>query len=119
MQMTNVVAGGTLIQDIPSQVGAEIAHRGHHMVKIEPGSLLDELLDKDELRVWSYHHQAVKDLADGFKVAARSADGVIEAMERTGSRFALFVQWHPEATGDIETRSAIYGALVRAAAGRN
>lgn len=115
MQFTNVVAGGSLIQDIPSQVGTKVGHRSHHKVKIESESMLADILGKEEIRVWSYHHQAVKDIAEGFEVAARSEDGVIEAMERKQGGFGLFVQWHPEQTDDLATRRAIYGALVQAA----
>ena len=114
MQFTNVVAGGSLIQDIPSQVGTKVKHRGYHTVQIEPGSLLANIIEAEQIRVYSYHHQAVKDLADGFKVVAHSEDGVIEAMERKEGGFGLFVQWHPEQTDDLTARRAIYGALVKA-----
>jgi len=119
MQFTNVVAGGTLIQDIPSQVGTKVKHRGYHQVNIEPKSSLAKILDADEAIVYSNHHQAVKDVGKGLRIIARSEDGVAEAMERTDGKFGLFVQWHPEATDDVEHRNAIYGALVRACAHRN
>ncbi|MBN2269312.1 MAG: gamma-glutamyl-gamma-aminobutyrate hydrolase family protein [Sedimentisphaerales bacterium] len=114
MQFANVVAGGSLDQDIPSQVGKKVNHRRPHSVQIEPGSFLAEILGSEQVRVYSYHHQAVKDLADGFKIVARSKDGVAEAMERTEGGFGLFVQWHPEAMEDKAHRDAIYGALIRA-----
>jgi len=114
MQFTNVVAGGSLIQDIPSQVGGKVKHRGYHAVQIEPGSLLADIIEAEQIRVYSNHHQAVKDLAEGFKIVARSEDGVVEAMERTEGSFGLFVQWHPEQTDDLAGRRAIYGALVQA-----
>jgi putative glutamine amidotransferase len=116
MQFTNVVAGGSLIQDIPSQVGTTVKHRGYHNVKIEPKSSLAKILGSERARVYSNHHQAVKDLGKNLKIIARSEDGVAEAMERTDEKFGLFVQWHPEAGDDIEQRNAIYGALVRACA---
>jgi len=119
MQFTNVVAGGSLIQDIPSQVGKRVNHRGYHTVQIDPGSILDEILASDKIKVYSNHHQAVKKLGDSLKVIARSEDGVVEALERTNGPFGLFVQWHPEATDDLSSRRAIYDALVRAAAARN
>ncbi len=118
MQFTNVVSGGTMIQDIPSQVGTTVIHRGnraYHSVNIEPGSLLDQILDTDRPFVYSSHHQAVKDLGASLKVIARSDDGVIEALERTDGNFGLFVQWHPEfMTDDPAHRDAIYGALINA-----
>ncbi|MFH1719436.1 MAG: gamma-glutamyl-gamma-aminobutyrate hydrolase family protein [Planctomycetota bacterium] len=114
MQFTNVVAGGTLIQDIPSQVGTKTGHRGYHQVHIEPGTYLAEILGAGEAAVYSNHHQAVKDVAKGFKVVAHSEDGVVEALERVNGGFGLFVQWHPEQMDDKQHRDAIYGALVRA-----
>lgn len=114
MQFTNVVAGGSLIQDIPSQVGGKVKHRGYHTVQVEPGSFLADIIEADKIRVYSNHHQAVKDMAEGFKIVARSEDGVVEAMERKEGGFGLFVQWHPEQTDDLAARRAIYGALVQA-----
>lgn len=119
MQFTNVVRGGTLIQDIPSQVGTKVNHRGYHRVRIQPGSILAQLLEADHARVYSNHHQAVKDVGKGLKVIARSEDGVIEALQRTDGPFGLFVQWHPEKGDDLEQRDAIYGFFVRACAARN
>ena len=114
MQFTNVVRGGSLIQDIPSQVGTTVKHRGYHNVKIDPKSSLAKILGAEQAYVYSNHHQAVKDLGKNLKIIARSEDGVPEAMERTDGKFGLFVQWHPEAGDSIEQRNAIYGALVRA-----
>ena len=120
MQFTNVVSGGTLIQDIPSQVGTKVAHRRkYHRVKIEPASSLAEILGADNAYVYSNHHQAVKNLGKGLRIIARSDDGVIEALERVYGGFGLFVQWHPEQMDDAKHRNAIYGALVRACAARN
>ena len=120
MQFTNVVSGGTLIQDIPSQVGTKVAHRRkYHRLKIEPNSSLAKILGTDEAFVYSNHHQAVKDVGKGLRIIARSDDGVVEAMERLGGQFGLFVQWHPEQMDDTEHRNAIYGALIRACAARN
>ena len=120
MQFTNVVSGGTLIQDIPSQVGTEVAHRrNYHRVRIEPGSSLAELLGAEEALVYSNHHQAVDKPGKKLKVIAHAEDGVIEAMEHVECRFGLFVQWHPESMKDTAHRDAIYGALIRAAAHTN
>jgi putative glutamine amidotransferase len=122
MQFTNVVRGGSLIQDIPSQVDNPVAHRGKnswHKVKIENNSLLGKILSANEPNVYSNHHQAVKDLGKNLKVIACSSDGVIEALQRTDGPFGLFVQWHPEAmTENPDHRNAIYGALVKACMGK-
>ena len=120
MQFTNVVSGGTLIQDIPSQVGTKVAHRRkYHRVRIEPDSSLAKILGTDEAYVYSNHHQAVKNVGKGLKIIAHSDDGVVEALERVDGKFGLFVQWHPELTDDAEHRNAIYGTLVRACAARH
>jgi putative glutamine amidotransferase len=120
MQFTNVVSGGTLIQDIPSQVGIEVAHRRkYHDVRIEPDSSLAIILGKNEVKVYSNHHQAVDKLGNNLKVIARADDNVVEALERVEGGFGLFVQWHPEVMKDITHRDAVYGALVRAAAQTN
>lgn len=114
MQFTNVVSGGSMIQDIPSEVGTTINHRKYHKVQIEPGSSLANILGATEANVLSNHHQAVRKIGKGLKVIARSEDGVNEALERTDGGFGLFVQWHPEAMDDKKHRDAIYGALIRA-----
>jgi len=122
MQFVNVVAGGTLIQDIPSQVGTKVVHRGdkvYHWVNIEQDSLLAKILGTNRAFVYSNHHQAVKDGGFGLRIVAHSDDGIIEALERVDGKFGLFVQWHPEQMDDPEHRDAIYGALVRACAVRN
>jgi putative glutamine amidotransferase len=118
MQFTNVVTGGSMIQDIPSQVSREIVHRGQnswHNVRIEKGSRLAEILGSETAKVYSSHHQGVDKLGRGLKAVAYSSDGVIEALERTEGGFGLFVQWHPEAMmNDLAHRDAIYSALVKA-----
>jgi putative glutamine amidotransferase len=122
MQFVNVVSGGTLIQDIPSQVGADVIHRGknaHHSVEIDPESHLALILASNTAEVYSHHHQAVKDVGKDLKIVARSPDGVAEAAERTDGPFGLFVQWHPEAMTDTAHRDAIYGALIQACKSRH
>jgi putative glutamine amidotransferase len=114
MQFANVVAGGSLVQDIPSELGTTVDHRKNHRVVIVSPSLLARVLDANEVMVLSTHHQAVDGLGSGLEVVARSEDGVIEALERTDGPFGLLVQWHPEAMSDPTQRNAIYGALVRA-----
>ncbi|MEJ8544705.1 gamma-glutamyl-gamma-aminobutyrate hydrolase family protein [Brevibacillus borstelensis] len=103
VQIMNVALGGTLIQDIPSQVSQPLQHsqrversRDTHWVAIEKGSRLAEILKEDKIRVNSLHHQALKDVASELRVVAKASDGVIEAVEHTGSAFAIGVQWHPE-----------------------
>ena len=118
LQQTNVVCGGTLVQDIPSQTGATVTHRGQgnteHTIRIEPGSKLRSMLSTSSVRVNSNHHQAAKTVGKNLRISARSADGLIEAMEFTDGRFGLLVQWHPERMPDAKHRKAIFGAFVRA-----
>jgi len=111
VQVLNVACGGTLVQDIPSQVKGALLHdlpvppnqsySLAHEVWLDKDSLLSVLMrerlsDADACEVNSRHHQAVKDLARGFRVSATAPDGVIEAIEDPEQRFCLGVQWHPE-----------------------
>lgn len=123
VQVLNVAAGGTLIQDLPSQHPSSIEHSITepknsiaHDVAISDGTCLSMLLGAPSLAVNSRHHQAVKDTAAGFVVSATSPDGVVEAIERPASTFCVGVQWHPEnfwATGQF---AGLFQGLVRAAA---
>ncbi len=108
IQVLNVAFGGTLIQDIPSQVPGALDHYVEaprhaiaHDVWISRtsrlGAIMRERLEPDEAcPVNSRHHQAVGRLAEGFDVSATAPDGVIEAIERPAARFCIGVQWHPE-----------------------
>lgn len=103
IQSLAVFGGGTLIQDIPSQVPDALQHsqkapgwHGMHEIEIEPGSLLEQVTGRTRALVNTFHHQAVSTLPGGFVVSARTADGVVEAIEREGCRFCLGVQFHPE-----------------------
>ena len=105
IQIMTVALGGTLYQDIHSQHPTPcIKHdqqldRSYpsHTVEVEQGSLLGRIFDGEErLNVNSFHHQAVKEPAPGFKVCARATDGIIEAVESTEYKSMLGVQWHPE-----------------------
>lgn len=101
-QLMNIVLGGTLYQDIPTQVPDTLRHGGGaiHMIGVEPGSTLYRLFGKDSLEVNSYHHQAVKDPAPGIRITARSPDGLVEAYE-TDQIFAT--QFHPERMAQADT----------------
>jgi putative glutamine amidotransferase len=107
MQALNVYRGGTLIQDIASQVKGHIKHdqglpatRPSHGLRIEKGSILATLpAVKDKVKVNSSHHQAVRKLGKNLKAVAWAVDGVIECIEdKRRNRFNLGVQWHPELT---------------------
>ena len=93
-QLMNVVLGGTLYQDIPTQVDTVIKHSGFdHRIGVEKGSVLYELFGQDSMTVNSSHHQAVKDPAPGINITAHAPDGIVEAYEYEN---VLAVQFHPE-----------------------
>jgi putative glutamine amidotransferase len=116
MQLMNVAAGGTLRQHLPEDVG----HHDHlpvkgsfdgadHDVRLEPGSLAARAAGEELHGTKSHHHQGVRDVGEGFEVTGWSTlDELPEAIERSGSRFALGVQWHPE----VDERSRLVAALV-------
>jgi putative glutamine amidotransferase len=99
IQVMNVACGGTLVQDIPSEVHGALPHS----LTVPPNQytllcrlMCERLSDADACEVNSRHHQAIKALAPGFKVSATAPDGVIEAIEDPAQRFCIGVQWHPE-----------------------
>jgi putative glutamine amidotransferase len=107
MQVLNVALGGSLIQDIPSQVAGALSHSVPeppfaiaHEVWVSRGSrlwtIMADHLEGEILHVNSRHHQAVKRVAAGFDASATAPDGVIEAIERPGGPYCVGVQWHPE-----------------------
>lgn len=103
-QVLNVALGGSLYQDIYSQIdGKLLKHRqsapdGHmtHFVHVEKDSLLYRLIGLEQFKVNSRHHQAVSSVASKLKVSAVASDGIVEAIESDASNFILGVQWHPE-----------------------
>ena len=103
MQLLNVVAGGTLYQDLPTERPSNIQHRQQgernqptHPIMIKEGSLLEAAVGVVEMKVNSLHHQAVRDLAPGYVVTATATDGVIEGMEHPDRPGVIAVQFHPE-----------------------
>ena len=103
MQTINVALGGTLYQDIPSQLPATLQHRQRtraihlsHWVQVEPKSLLRRIVARTRIRVNSSHHQSIRNVAPRLFTSARASDGVIEAVESRHHPFLLGVQWHPE-----------------------
>ncbi len=110
-QILNVFYGGSLYQDMPTQFksGTNVIHRKslnlyvyshampcYHEIIISENSRLGTILASDTISVNSYHHQAVKRLAQGFIVNARSQDGSVEGIEFTGKTFIMGTQFHPE-----------------------
>lgn len=102
MQLINLYYGGSLYDDLQKQFSKEIIHRSKdkslvtHGINIEQDSILYDIYGKDRDEVNSYHHQGIKDLADGLKVGARSDDGLIEEIENPYHTYMMGVQRHPE-----------------------
>ncbi|HET91776.1 MAG TPA: gamma-glutamyl-gamma-aminobutyrate hydrolase family protein [Chloroflexi bacterium] len=127
-QVLNVAAGGTLIQDIPTQVPGALTHTVvagsprdsvAHTVEVMAGSRLSAMFGAGELGVNSAHHQAVKDVGADMVVTARAPDGIIEGLERRDHPFCVSVQWHPEAMGETHPpMRQLFAGLVQAATAR-
>jgi putative glutamine amidotransferase len=143
-QSLNVFLGGTLVQDIPSEIPHALRHSKNangevmptpsqdpvHLLQIGAGTKLAEISGALETRVNTSHHQAIRTPGRGLQVTAKASDGIIEAIEYVGAgntsadgveNWILGVQWHPErpiheAAGDAFS-AAIFRALVRAAVG--
>jgi putative glutamine amidotransferase len=131
VQVLNVAAGGTLVQDLPSANPASpLAHTVDHLpnvvahdIRIAPDTCLGQLLvasraDLDRVPVNSRHHQAVRDPAPGFIASATAPDGVVEAIEKPGASFCLGVQWHPENFWRTGEFAPLFEGLVAAARAR-
>ena len=117
--LMNVVLGGSLYQDIPTQVDTMVQHGGGawHRIGVEKGSVLYELFGEDSLTVNSFHHQAVKKVAPGVRVTAYSPNGIVEAYEY-GDRLIAF-QFHPEGMARVDdTWLAPFRYFIKMAGGK-
>lgn len=123
MQTVNVACGGSLFQDIPSQIRNALDHRQKtkaihvsHPVAIAPKSLLKHIVHKTRLMVNSSHHQSVKTVAPSLIASALAPDGIVEAIESPAHRFLLAIQWHPEFLFERHApHRRLFEALLRAA----
>lgn len=116
LQIINVAAGGGLIQHLPEPEFIQHNQKAprcssSHTVTVRPSSCLAALAGDGILAVNSFHHQAVSAPAPGWQISAVAPDGVIEAIEHPGRRFALAVQWHPE-THDHHAATALFQAFL-------
>lgn len=120
IQVLAVAAGGSLYQDLASQVPSTGGHTGRgmkrdylsHEIDIAPDSMLGEIIGSGRAGVNSFHHQAVRDVPARFLVSARSDDGVIEGIESTAHQFVVGIQCHPE--GIWQTTAPRFAALFQA-----
>jgi putative glutamine amidotransferase len=127
LQVLNVAAGGSLFQDIRSQLPGSLDHTARdgspkseisHFVDVVAGTRLAALLGAERLGVNSRHHQAVDRLAEGFAVSATAGDGVVEGMEHASHRFSVGVQFHPEDLYQTQPRlAALFAGFVAACRG--
>jgi putative glutamine amidotransferase len=129
IQLLAVAGGGTLWQDVPSQYEAALSHdirehgRDHlcHEIEVEPESRLAHAIGSTSATVNSFHHQAVRDVPDGFRVTARAGDGIVEAIESNDDRFVVGVQCHPEGMWRTTAPefAGLFSAFVEAARARS
>lgn len=121
-QAINVALGGSLYQDIETQLPGAHEHQqparkqsGGHIISVEPDTLLHRIFKRRRLEVNTTHHQAVRQLGKNLAINAIAADGLIEGIESTTHSFVLGVQWHPEAlTADRALHHRIFSAFILA-----
>ncbi|HWQ09359.1 MAG TPA: gamma-glutamyl-gamma-aminobutyrate hydrolase family protein [Holophaga sp.] len=119
MQLLNVAFGGTLHQHVGDRGVQHVQHGQRHAVShsvdLVEGSRLRACFNQPTIGTNSFHHQAVKDLAPGFRISALARDKIVEGYERTDGAFVMGVQWHPEAMVDKHPAMvAVFRALVEA-----
>lgn len=123
IQLFNVMLGGSLYQDIPTECPSDVEHhetppydKVAHPVTVEQGTPLYQAVGVTQMGVNSYHHQGIKELGKGLRVAAKAPDGMVEAVYLPDHPFALAVQWHPEFSRlSDENSRRIFEAFVKAA----
>ena len=123
MQQLNVACGGTLFQHLPEDMPKSLPHFDRsstdphrHLVLVQPDTRLEEIYGVNELYVTSNHHQAVRQVGQGFRVCAKGPDGVIEAMETIdGNWFAMGVQWLPQTESASALDSQLFECFLQAA----
>ncbi len=117
MQILNVMFGGTMYQDIPSQIPSDVDHsfgqpeENYHDVTLEADSHLAKILGSTVVKANTSHHQAVKDPCSALRIVGRAPDGVVEAMENEDGSI-IGVQWHPERMQDMEIYRELFRVFV-------
>ena len=128
-QLINITLGGSLYQDITSQIPNPLNHRDQHNITIMEGTMFYNMLispneneivgwappTKNAISIFSTHHQSVKSPGKGLIISAASSDGVVEAIELPDYPFLIGVQWHPEREPESEYTRLLFKALIKAA----
>jgi putative glutamine amidotransferase len=121
LQVINIAMGGTLFTDIADQFSKSIKHSNKsftkiiHDVKVDPGSLLNSIVEQATLKVNSLHHQGINRLGSGLSVSAVAGDGLTEGIENSEKEFFMGVQWHPEAMTEDPAAIALFSSFINAA----
>ena len=121
LQIINVAMGGTLYQDLPTEFKTDVVHKQtegesepSHSIIIEEGTPLERIVGKRIMTGNSFHHQAIKDLANGLRVSAKSPDGIIEGVYAPDKRYLCAYQWHPERLYRFEDNKALFDDFINA-----
>lgn len=125
-QVLNVSMGGSIYQDIYSETPTTLKHCQNapkwyatHDINIVEGSIHEKLFKAPKIRVNSFHHQAIKDLASGFIISAYASDGIIEAIEYNQCSFCVGVQYHPELMWEKERKFLhLFIQLIKSSSGQ-
>lgn len=123
-QVLNIALGGSLVQDIPTQITDPIKHKQEaptwyatHDIAIQSASLLGSIWGNSVGKVNSFHHQAINKLGRGLRIVASAPDGVVEAVESSKHTFVLGVQWHPELmVGYYPAAKSVFKHFIKSAA---
>lgn len=127
IQVINIALGGTLYTDLADQFGNSLKHDYFpdyprdllvHSLTVSKHAVLAKILQVEELKVNSLHHQGIERLASSLNATAWAADGLIEAVELPGHPFGVGVQWHPEELLALPGMRALFSALIDAASRR-
>ena len=114
IQLVNVCFGGTLYQDIPTELDTNVIHKQKepddapsHEVNVLENTPLYDLLKSTRITANSFHHQAIKDLGNGLEITALADDGIVEGVYLRGERYLMAYQWHPERLFDTDVHNRL------------
>ena len=117
-QLFNILLGGTLYQDLPTEHPSEVPHRmtapydrAVHTVTVTEGGMLQRITGCTEIGVNSFHHQGIRELAPALQAEAFAPDGIVEALSCPDHPFLLAVQWHPEYLKSHPSSAALFRAF--------